>query len=129
MHAAEEAVRITRHHDAGADGCFALFVRARVAVAGVGPILADADLKAASRLVAESGALTYEPFIHEELGRLHGDETELREALRLYKMIGATGHARRLQAEVAGVPLLAARPEASLRIPRHGAMRKAVDEG
>jgi hypothetical protein len=51
-------------------------------------------------LVAEVGALTHEPFIREELGRLHADESELREAVRLYTAIGATGHARRLVAEL-----------------------------
>jgi hypothetical protein len=43
--------------------------------------------------------VTYEPFIREELGRLHDDEKELTEALRLYRQIGATGHARRLESE------------------------------
>jgi hypothetical protein len=62
---------------------------------------ARADLAAALTLVAEVGALTYEPFIREELGRLHADESELREAARLYTAIGATGHARRLEAELA----------------------------
>jgi hypothetical protein len=34
------------------------------------------------------------------LGRLHDDGKELAEALRLYRQIGATGHARRLEAEL-----------------------------
>ena len=59
-------------------------------------------LAAALTLVAEVGSLTYEPFIREELGRLRGDESELREAVRLYAAIGATGHARRLSTELAG---------------------------
>jgi hypothetical protein len=53
----------------------------------------------------KTGAATYEPFIHEELGRLRTDENELREALRLYSAIGATGHARRLEVELAGLAL------------------------
>jgi hypothetical protein len=57
-----------------------------------------ADLGAALTLVREVGALTYEPFIREELGRLRKDDTELLEAARLYKTIGATGHAHRLEA-------------------------------
>ena len=41
-------------------------------------------------------ALAYEPFIREEAARLRGDQAELREALRLFTAIGASGHARRL---------------------------------
>ena len=57
------------------------------------------DLEAALILVRDVGALTYEPFIREELGRLRRDDTELHEAVRLYKAIGATERARRLQAD------------------------------
>jgi hypothetical protein len=57
------------------------------------------DLEAALALVNETGALTYEALIHEELGRLHGDDHELQTALRLYRDTGAVAHARRLQAE------------------------------
>jgi hypothetical protein len=76
-----------------------------------------ADLDAALALVPETGALTYEPFIREELGRLRSDENELREALQLYSAIGATGHARRLEAELAGsrVSQPAADEEAEVR--------------
>ncbi len=49
--------------------------------------------------------MTYEPFIREERGRLCGDQTELREALRLFTVIGATGHARRLGAELEESPI------------------------
>jgi hypothetical protein len=73
-------------------------------VARSGSATADAvraDLDAALTLVGEVGALTYEPFIREELGRLHANESELREALRLYESIGATGHAQRLAGELA----------------------------
>jgi hypothetical protein len=63
---------------------------------------AEADLAAALVLVKEAGALTYEPFIREERSRLHHDDGELQEALRLYAAIGATGHVRRLKAELAG---------------------------
>jgi hypothetical protein len=59
-----------------------------------------ADLDAALVLVQETGARAYDPFIREELGRLHADEGELREAARLYEAIGASGHARRLEAEL-----------------------------
>jgi hypothetical protein len=72
---------------------------------------AIADLGAALTLVGEVGALTYEPFIREELGRLHADEGKLREAVRLYMAIGATGHARRLAAELgSSVPPAPAAP-------------------
>jgi hypothetical protein len=59
------------------------------------------DLDAALTLAGETGALTYEPFIREERGRLRADERELSEATRLYEAIGAAGHARRLEAELA----------------------------
>jgi hypothetical protein len=58
------------------------------------------DLEAALVLAAKTGALTYEPFIRAERGRIRLDDTELREALRLCTVVGATGHARRLQAEL-----------------------------
>jgi hypothetical protein len=81
--------------------CLALLTRAQVGRAtGAADKALLADLDAALALVKETGALTYEPFIHEELGRLQGDEGELREALRLYSAIGATGHARRLGSEL-----------------------------
>jgi hypothetical protein len=85
--------------------CLALLTRSQVRRATGGP--GDAilvDLHAALALVPETGALTYEPFIREELGRLHADERELREAVRLFTAIGATGHARRLESELAGSP-------------------------
>ena len=62
---------------------------------------ADTDLTAGFALAAEMGAATYEAFLREEVARLHGDDAEFREALRLYRDIGATGHARRLEAELA----------------------------
>jgi tetratricopeptide (TPR) repeat protein len=102
--AAEEAVAVARRQGARVVECQALLTRARVARASDGgrsQEAALADLDAAQTLVRETGALTYEPFIHEELGRLRDDEPELREALRLFRAIGATGHARRLDAELA----------------------------
>ncbi|HVS40944.1 MAG TPA: hypothetical protein VMU20_01635 [Candidatus Dormibacteraeota bacterium] len=63
-----------------------------------------ADLDAAHALVGDVGALTYEPFIREELGRLRADEGELQEAARLYMAIGAAGHARRLTGELTSSP-------------------------
>ena len=60
-----------------------------------------ADLNAALSLAHETGALVYEPFIREELGRLQGNDLELREASRLFCAMGAVGHARRLEAYLA----------------------------
>ena len=99
--AAEEAVAVARHQGAQVVECSPSSpgpgCGRRLAKPGV---VRQADLDAALRLVHETGALTYESFIREELGRLHHDESELREALRLYRQIGATGHARRLEAEM-----------------------------
>jgi tetratricopeptide (TPR) repeat protein len=99
--AADEAVDVARRQGARVHECLALLTRAQVA-ARLGPEInaeVDADLEAALTLVGEVGAFTYEPFIREELGRLRKDDTELREAARLYEAIGATGHARRLEAD------------------------------
>jgi adenylate cyclase len=99
---ADEAVTVSRRQGARVHEAFALLARAHVR-RGMNKDdhgAVDVDLHAALKLVAETGACTFEPSIHEELGRLHNDETELREALRLYRQIGATGHARRLEAEL-----------------------------
>jgi hypothetical protein len=109
---ADEAVDVARRQGARVHECLALLTRARVgrACAAADDVVGK-DLDAALSLVAEVGALTYEPFLREEIGRLRGDEAELRAALHLYAAIGATGHARRLQAELAGsVPLGSAAP-------------------
>jgi tetratricopeptide (TPR) repeat protein len=110
--AADQAVDVSRRQGARVLECLALLTRAQVAAAGAGslePI--GEDLNAALTLAGDTGALIYEPFIREELGRLRGDEAELREAIRLYTAIGATGHARRLAAELAGsVPPASAIP-------------------
>lgn len=107
---AEEGVTVSRRQGLRVFECFALLSRAHVLSAtrrsGTASDLM-ADLDAASALARETGTLTYEPFIREERGRVHGDETELREALRLFTVIGATGHARRLEAELSGSPLRA----------------------
>jgi hypothetical protein len=102
--AANEAVEVARRQGARVNECAALLVRAQVAAAeGAATEVVGADLDAALALATgETGALTYEPFIREALGRLRGDEREVREALRLYTIIDATGHARRLGAELAG---------------------------
>ena len=108
MTAAEEAVDVARRQGARVHECLALLTRARVRrssstdAEGV-----TADLEAALVLVGDVGALIYEPFIREELGRLSGEDAELWEAVRLYHAIGASGHARRLEVELAGSSSLA----------------------
>ena len=101
--AADEAVGVSRRQGARVVECLALLTRAQVhRVTGGDPDAVRADVETALSLVIETGALTYEPLIREEIGRLRGDGAELREALRLYTAIGATGHAERLAAELAG---------------------------
>jgi adenylate cyclase len=103
--AAEEAVEVSRAQGAAVMECLALLTGAQAKrIAGEGE--PAQDLEAAEILVHQTNALAYEPILHEELGRLHDDDKELEEALRLYRQIGATGHARRLEAE----PLTRATP-------------------
>jgi tetratricopeptide (TPR) repeat protein len=97
--AADEAVDVARRQGARVHECLALLTRAQVARPSVDiNVQANADLEAALTLIGEVGALTYEPFVREELGRLRKDDTEMREAARLYDAIGAAGHARRVAA-------------------------------
>jgi class 3 adenylate cyclase len=100
--AADAAVATARRQRARVHECLALLTSAQVAAQRSGSSDGvDADLTAALILARDTGALTYEPFIREAMGRLRGDGAELREALRLYTAIGATGHARRLAVELA----------------------------
>ncbi|HVE45851.1 MAG TPA: adenylate/guanylate cyclase domain-containing protein [Acidimicrobiales bacterium] len=105
---ADEGVDVARRQGLTIVECLALLTRAQ-ALRATGRSGADddlmADLDTASVLATQTGALTYEPFIREERGRVRGDEPELREALRLFTVIEATGHARRLKAELDGSPL------------------------
>lgn len=92
---------VARQQQARVVECLALLTRAQMFRATGGDVNEiSADLDAALALVPETGALSYEPFIREEFGRLTDDRAELREALRLYSAIGATGHARRLRTEL-----------------------------
>jgi tetratricopeptide (TPR) repeat protein len=98
--AADEAVSVARQRATPTDECPALLARARARCAAREPQDAvAAELGAALTLARRIGALTYEPFIREELARVRGDDAEFGEALRLFTAIGATGHARRLEAE------------------------------
>ena len=99
---ADEAVNVARDQEALVLETLARVIRGRVFRATDDDEAAGiAELAAATALVSETGAVVYEPFIREELGRLHNDDHDLQEALRLYKQIGATGHARRLETELA----------------------------
>jgi class 3 adenylate cyclase/tetratricopeptide (TPR) repeat protein len=101
--AAIDAVTVAVRQQAKVVECLALLTRAQTLRATHGDVNhISADLDAALALVAETGALTYEPFIREEFGRLRSDPADMREALRLYSAIGATGHARRLHTELGG---------------------------
>ncbi len=102
---AEGAVTIARRQGARLVECQALFTQAHVLRVTGHDDQAAAVLDATARLVDETGARTYEPFIAEELARLHRDETELRQALALYRQIGATGHARRLESVLSARPV------------------------
>ncbi|MGQ0631069.1 MAG: adenylate/guanylate cyclase domain-containing protein [Sporichthyaceae bacterium] len=68
--------------------CTADLAEARVAVA-------DGE-----KLAAETGAATYAAFLAEERARLDGDDAALKICADGYDAIGATGHARRLRAEL-----------------------------
>lgn len=99
--AAAEGVVVARKRGGEVVECHALLTRAQtLRAAGATDDVVRADLESALDLVRETGAQSYEPFIREELARLDHDEKEMEEALRLYRQIGATGHARRLEAEL-----------------------------
>jgi hypothetical protein len=67
----------------------------------------DAFLRRAALLIQETGARSYEPFLHEVYAQLAGlagedasREQELRDANRLFTEMGASGHAARLANEL-----------------------------
>src|SRR5204862_145940 len=75
--AVDEAVTVARSQGAKVVESLALMIRAQVRRTGGDG--APIDLQAALDLAQKTGALTYEPFIREELGRLHRDQSELTE--------------------------------------------------
>jgi tetratricopeptide (TPR) repeat protein len=84
--------------------CLALLTRAQVHrltedMAEEETILTD--LTYALNLADETGARTFEPFIKEELARVTGEQNGLQEAFRIFSAMGATGHVRRLEPELA----------------------------
>ncbi len=100
---ADEAVDVARRQGARVLECPALLTRAYVSrETGAPDSAVHDDLAAALALAGETGAVSYEPFIAEARARLAGDKDELRKAAEAYAAIGAAGHARRLQAELAG---------------------------
>ena len=104
---AKEAVTVARHRGARVDECGALLALARVTLAGKRSrhhSAAAKPLEEASRIITETGAATFEPFVliaRAELARLTDDEEaavrDLRKAARLLRAMGAPGRARRLK--------------------------------
>jgi len=105
---ADEAVAVARQRHTLEIGPH--LTRARVLLACEGASAAaavEADLRAAAAAVERTEARAYAPLIHVErarLAQLLGDEAawerELREALRLFTAIGATGHAERVSRQL-----------------------------
>ena len=99
--AADRAVKVARSQRARVLESAAQLVRAEVThSAGGRTDAAQEDLRAALLLAESCGAVSHVPFIQEELGRLLDDDARLRDAARLYAAMGASGHARRLEAEL-----------------------------
>jgi tetratricopeptide (TPR) repeat protein len=110
--AAREAVQVARERHTPLFECRALLTCVRALLAGGTKHLDEAEetLRAALDIVARTGATGYEPFLRVEaarLARLRGDATsgasELAEASRQFRQMGALGHADRL-ADVPPVP-------------------------
>jgi hypothetical protein len=102
--AADEAVDVARRQGARIPECYALLVRARVLRRTEQAAAKDriaADVECGLALVEDVGARAFEPALREELARIDGDESKLREALGLYRAIGAAGHAERPERELA----------------------------
>jgi hypothetical protein len=108
---AEKAVSVCQRMGTQAWECEAQFTRVRVlrAIDGAAnrPEINRA-LARAALLIKETGARSYEPFLHEEyaaLGALEGNDVdrrrELGEAHRLFTEMGASGHAERVAKELA----------------------------
>jgi tetratricopeptide (TPR) repeat protein len=103
---AAHAIEVTRQREHPISACDAHLTMAQVLAAVDGrsaEAAIEATLQEAERLIAETGARSYEPVLHEERARLAalradaaGCERQLREASRLYAERGATGHVERL---------------------------------
>jgi ATP/maltotriose-dependent transcriptional regulator MalT len=104
---AEEALSAAKEQEAPVRECLALLTRAhvlRVTQGAAATTAVEADIAAGLALATQVGARTYEPFLHEERGRLTGERDELHAALRGFTAMGATGHARRFEAELGVSP-------------------------
>jgi len=110
---AEHAIEVARQRANAISECQAQLTLARVLSHTEGAPAAAAietALHEAERLIAATGARSYEPILHEERARLAGvrsdaagRERELREALRLYTEMGATGHAERISDQLSAI--------------------------
>jgi tetratricopeptide (TPR) repeat protein len=109
-----EGLEIARAQGNAASETLASLALARLLMGSGGPISrekVEAPLARALELARETGGKAFEPPVHVELAELarhsgdeEGHERELREAHRLFVEIGATGHAARLELELASVP-------------------------
>jgi hypothetical protein len=108
---ADAAVAAAKDHGARVQcECAARLARVRILLSIEGATARDeiqAELGTLERLVEDTKAESYRPFIHEErasLASLLGDDAararELREAHRLFIDMSATGHAERLAKEL-----------------------------
>jgi len=104
--AAEEAVSVAREQEARVRECLALLTRAQILrfQGATAAAAVEGDIADGLTLAHQLGARTYAPFLHEERARLTGDTDALRTALGLFTAVGATGHARRLEAELGVSP-------------------------
>ena len=104
---AEESLGVACNQNSRVHECRALISRAaaRRALHGLGArdTILD-DLDHADSLIAEVGAYVWSPFVHverAELAQLDGDRvariSELKEALRLFREMGAFGRAARIE--------------------------------
>jgi tetratricopeptide (TPR) repeat protein len=100
--AADEAVETARAQGAKVTEAQVLLARGRVRrLTGMDAADVRPDLEAALAVIDGCGAHFFEPFVREELARLDGDADALAAVLALYSASGATGHVRRLSAELA----------------------------
>ncbi len=103
--AADESVALAVRQGAKVLSCLSLLTRAailRLTEPDRNRNQIEADVDAALLLVEDTGSRVYAPLLREERARLRDDRARLVELIDVYASIGATGHARRLQAELAG---------------------------
>jgi hypothetical protein len=106
---AEHAITVARQHGTLVAECSAQLALAQILTQTEGASAAAAietALREVERLIAETGARSYEPLFHEERARLAaalgdaaGRERALGEARRLFTEMDATGHLERLDRE------------------------------